>query len=93
MRPPGFAPARRSRSGVSRRGFLIGMSLVLVIALALVLYFTLFAGDRASDDPGAEAPPGDQVSRVDVHAGGGPAGTGWDPVQRTLRITAPVAGG
>jgi hypothetical protein len=69
------------------------MSLVLVIALALVLYFALFAGDRASADPGAETRPGEQVSRVDVHAGEGPAGTGWEPVPRTLRITARVAGG
>jgi hypothetical protein len=80
--PP--APSPSAGRGVSRRGFLIGMSVVLVIALALVLYFALFGADRGGSDPGAEAPPGEQVSRVDPWASG---------QARAPRITSPEAGG
>jgi hypothetical protein len=53
-RPPAFVPAPKRRRGVSRRGFFIGMTLVVVAALALVLYFAFFTGDRDGGDPEPE---------------------------------------
>jgi hypothetical protein len=49
--PPAFLQAPQQRRRMSRRGFLIGMTLVVLAALALVLYFALPAGDAGSDDP------------------------------------------
>jgi hypothetical protein len=57
---------------MSRRGFLIGISVVLVIALALVLYFAFFAGGRDAADPAVDAAPEEQASGLDRGSVGDP---------------------
>jgi hypothetical protein len=93
--PPAFLQAPQQRRRMSRRGFLIGMTLVVLAALALVLYFALTAGDAGSADP-EPAGTGAASSATSGEArapGAASAGQAVDPVVRFApQVTAREGG-